>query len=76
MVQGVKMAEDGAGAIVRLYDLSGQGGEIQLVLAKAPVSAAVVNVHEQPASGSVKVEDKTVTAHLPANGLINLRLRF
>lgn len=76
VVQGVKMAEDGAGAIVRLYDVSGQGGEIQLVLAKAPVSAAVVNVHEQPASGSVKVEDKTVTAHLPANGLINLRLRF
>lgn len=63
LVSSVKMAEDGSGeAIVRLADLSGRGGKVQMQWPESIQEAAYVDAHEQP-------KGKTRPANSGTNGI-------
>ena len=78
LVSSVKMAEDGSGeAIVRLADLSGRGGKVQMQWPESIQEAAYVDAHEQP-KGKTRPQTagQTVSLELPPSGIAAVRLKF
>ena len=76
ILQSVKLAEDGSGDLIaRLYSI---GGETQAVLAfaKTPKSAQVVDIHENPASGTASVNGNDVAVSIGSESLVTVRIVF
>lgn len=76
VLQSVKLAEDGSGDLIaRLYSI---GGETQAVLAfaKTPKSVQVVDIHENPASGTASVNGNDVAVSIGAESLVTVRIAF
>jgi hypothetical protein len=65
---------EGDHAIVRLYEHTGQGGDVTLHLDWAPAAAEVVDFLEQPVAGQVQVSGKQVTVGVRPWQIVTLRL--
>lgn len=75
-LSAVKLAEDGSGVVVRYCELEGRDGRGELWFFRKPVSAAPVNVLEQPAEGSAEVAGNAVRFGYRAFGVGGLLVRF
>ena len=75
-LSAVKQAEDGSGIVVRFCELEGSAGRGWVRLFRAPVSASLVNVLEQPVPGRATVEGDTVRFDCRAHGVGSVLIRF
>ncbi len=75
-LSAVKLSEDGAGLIVRYYELQGKSGEAELKFHGVPKSACAVNVLEQQVGGDVTVEGNAVRFGYRANGVGSIKVLF
>ena len=76
VLQSVKLAEDGSGdLIVRLYAISGKT-DAAIALRSAPKAASVVDIHENPMDGTVKISGSTVTVSIDRENVTTLRISF
>ena len=57
----VKMAEDGDGMIIRLYDANGQGSKVEITFAKSVQEANLMDLTEMKVLESVQKEDDKVS---------------
>ena len=73
-ISGVKKAEDGSGdIIVRIYDNSGNSGDVKLVFAVEIISAKLCNIMEASVK-TLEMSGNTVTVPLRANGIATIRV--
>jgi alpha-mannosidase len=79
MFSGLKQAEEGAGVILRLYEMTGRGTVAQVRISEALVpagaSAQETDVLEQPlAASTAKLEGGVLSVQVPAFGLATVRI--
>ena len=75
-VSAVKMAEDGSGIIVRLFDLGGEKGNVDLSFIAEPKNAFFVDAHETILPGTVSVIHNQVTAEIGAHSVAAIKIEF
>ena len=72
----VKMAEDGGGMIIRLYDANGEGGNVELSFARAVSEAGLLDLTEMKTLSDVKVAQDKVYFTIRPYEVATLRVFF
>jgi len=75
IVETVKMAEDGDGFIVRLYESQRKRGQVQVLFGSAVEAVWVTNLLEENESG-LSVENDSITLEIKPYQIVTLRVRM
>jgi alpha-mannosidase len=78
VLAAVKKSEDSETLVFRLYETEGRDSSIRMSFGSIvrPTQVANIDLLEKPTSGDAALDGSTVTASIPAHGIVSLQVTF